>query len=83
MHICMRTTIDIPDALLKRARPILASRNMTLRAVVVDALDRLVETKHPRFQLRDASVGHEAKSGARVSTDAINRAIEELGEPSR
>ncbi len=83
MHICMRTTIDIPDALLDRARPILASRNMTLRALVVDALERLLAAKGHRFKLADASVGYEAKPGEGVSAAAVNRAIDEMGEPSR
>ncbi len=82
MPICMRTTIDIPDGLLERARPALAKRHMTLRALVVDALEHLLQPESPVFRLRDASVGHRSESEERVGSDAINRAIEDLGESS-
>lgn len=38
MLMCVRTTIDIPDALLTRARERALARGSTLRAVVTDAL---------------------------------------------
>lgn len=78
----MRTTIDIPDALFERAKPALAKRQMTLRALVVDALEQLLAPPQRGFRLRDASTGHLPESEEPVGNDAINRAIEELGEPS-
>jgi hypothetical protein len=76
----MRTTIDIPDRLFERAKTELARRQMTLRAVVVDALERMLVPEPQTFQLRDASVGGYASG--RVSNDAINRAIDDFGEPT-
>lgn len=83
MHLCMRTTVDIPDALLERARPILASRKLTLRSVVLDAIERLLDSRRPQFRLRDASVGHRPKRGKGVAARAINAAIDEMRERHR
>lgn len=83
MHIYMRTTVDIPDALLERARPLLAARQMTLKALVVDALERLVGAEAPSFKLRDASVGYARGADNEVSNDEINRAVDELNDQAR
>lgn len=55
----MKTTIDIADALLLEAKRLAAERGTTLRAVVEEGLDRVVEAhrRQPRFSLRDASFG--------------------------
>jgi hypothetical protein len=56
----MRTSIDIPDALLVRARRLAESRGTTLREVVLDGLRAVVEqgTRRPApFRLRDAAFG--------------------------
>jgi putative antitoxin of VapBC-like toxin-antitoxin system len=42
MHTCMRTTLDIEDALLRRARRQAASEGRTLTAVIEDALRALL-----------------------------------------
>lgn len=79
MH--MRTTIDMPDDLLRRVRPYLQERKMTLRALVIDALDRTIETHPVPFTLREASAG-DVGGGAGVSSEEINRAIDEARGPS-
>lgn len=57
---------------------------MTLRSVVVDALERLVSSTEARpFKLRDASVGYGRGDGEQVSSEEINRALDELNEPRR
>jgi len=38
----MRTTIEIPDLLMKRAKQLALNRGTTLKCVVVDALEREV-----------------------------------------
>ena len=43
MLMCVRTTIDIPDALLSRARERALAQGTTLRAVVADALRSALE----------------------------------------
>ncbi len=79
MHIHMRTTIDMPDDLLKRAKPFLAKRKMTLRTLVIDAVERVIGAPPAPFVLRDASAGSGGEEGS-VSSEAINRAIDETRE---
>lgn len=75
MHLCMRTTIDIPDSLLSRAKRHMHESNQTFRALVIAALEqKLAKTKSPAFKLRDASVG--PKRSAKVSNETINRFID-------
>lgn len=81
MHMHMRTTIDVPDDLLKRVRPLLAERKMTFRALVIDAVERVIQSPSAVFRLRDACAGH-ADEGAVVPSDAVNRAIDAAREPS-
>ncbi len=75
MLLCMRTTIDMPDGLMSKVRRVTAERNMTFRALVIDALDKEIRNKPGRFQLRDASAGYETT--ASVTSDDINRALDE------
>lgn len=79
MH--MRTTIDVPDDLIRRTRPVLAARKMTFRALVIDAVERVLEAPPVTFKLRDASAGHKSRTGE-VTNEAINRAINEGREPA-
>ncbi len=53
----MRTSIDIPDALLERVRARLREEGRTLREAVIDGLRRTVlsEDRRAAFELRDAS----------------------------
>ncbi len=81
MHWHMRTTIDVPDDLLKRARPLLAERKMTFRALVIDAVERAIEAPSVSFTLRDAAAGYPGDDGG-VSSESINRAIDQAREPS-
>ena len=80
MHICMRTTVDIPDHLLERVRPHLLKKGLTLRSVVVDALERLMMPNETAFRMRDASVGYRAEPGEEVSASQVNAAIQEFNE---
>ncbi len=57
MLMCVRTTIEIPDALLAQARERALARGTTLREVVADAL---------RFALEDEALAR--THGVRVPT---------------
>ncbi len=80
MLLCMRTSVDIPDALMDRVRVCLAKRKLTFRTLVISALENALQTEAKSFQLRDASVG--AVSETEVSSEDINRAIDEQRMPS-
>jgi hypothetical protein len=81
MNMHMSITIDVPDDLLKRMKPILAERKMTFRALVIDAVERAIEVPVSTFRLRDAAAGN-ATDDMPVTSEAINRAIDEMREPS-
>ncbi|HWB71534.1 MAG TPA: type II toxin-antitoxin system VapB family antitoxin [Egibacteraceae bacterium] len=55
----MKTTVDIPDALLAEARRVAAEQNTTLRELIEAGLREVVQSRRRprRFRLRDASVG--------------------------
>lgn len=57
MSICVRTSIDIPDALLEQVRARLRAQGRTLREAVIEGLRRtvLVDDSAAEFELRDAS----------------------------
>jgi hypothetical protein len=55
----MKTTVEIPDALLEAARRVATRRGVTLRTLIEEGLRHAVKTDTRRspFRLRDASVG--------------------------
>ncbi len=58
MVLCMKTTIEISDPLLKEAKKLLHEENTTLRALVEEGLRDAIEkrkAKKRRFRLRKAS----------------------------
>ena len=77
IYLCMRTSIDIPDALMERAKRAAARRKTTLRRLVLDALEQSLREKPQPFRLRDASAGNPADV---VEAAAINQAIDEQRE---
>jgi hypothetical protein len=77
IYLCMRTSIDIPDALMERAKRAAAKRKTTLRRLVLDALEQSLREKPQPFRLRDASAGDPADV---VEAAAITRAIDEQRE---
>ena len=79
--LCMRTTIDMPDDLLKRAKGVMVERGMTFRALVIDALEQSLQDRPESFVLRDAVAGYAPVEGSAISSGQINRAIDDLREP--
>jgi hypothetical protein len=43
----MRTTIEIPDSLLRRTKSLAAARGITLKQLIVNSLEREVELVRP------------------------------------
>ncbi|HMO50156.1 MAG TPA: hypothetical protein PKE26_05485 [Kiritimatiellia bacterium] len=80
----MRTTIDMPDQLVRRAKSVMAKRGITFRSLVIDALEQaLEETPGKPFVLRDASAGYTANRRQRISSQTINQTIDQTREPYR
>lgn len=50
----MKTTIDIPDALLARCKKVISEQHVTFRSLVEEGLDRVLEERVRRkpFKLR-------------------------------
>lgn len=72
----MRTTIDMPDALMQRVKTVAAERKTTFRALVVDALERSLDPEPKDFRLEDAAVGESPRKAQPVENETINRAID-------
>ena len=54
----MKTTIEISDAILERAKAVAAREGTTIRALVEDGLRQVLRARRElKFQLRDESVG--------------------------
>ncbi len=68
MLLCVRTTIDINDALLKRAKKRAADEGTTLRALVEGALRRHLSERPPRagYRLRWRTERGRLLPGARL-----------------
>ncbi|MGB0333869.1 MAG: hypothetical protein ACPGGN_00750 [Opitutales bacterium] len=77
----MRTTIDMPDSLMKRVKLAAARRNTTFRALVVHALERTLDDMPDSFELEDASTGH-SDGNDPVNSETINQAIDRQRERS-
>jgi hypothetical protein len=77
----MKTTVQIPDPLLVRAKALAREQKTTLAALVEEGLRRVVEDKARKrrdFRLRDASVGgHGVRPELGGSWDAVRAAIYE------
>jgi hypothetical protein len=57
----MKTTVEIPDALLSAARRAAARDGVTVRALVIEGLHRVLDSRKngARFALRDVSFAGE------------------------
>jgi hypothetical protein len=50
----MRTTIDMPDALFRRTKAIAAARGVTLKQIIVNAVEHEINQPRPAGRLRRA-----------------------------
>lgn len=75
----MRTTLDLPDDVLKRAKIEAVGRGSTLRQLVIDALQREMSAKElPRKRLRRPPVKLAADAPLRrLSPEAVKQLDEQ------
>lgn len=71
----MRTTLDLPDDILRRAKIEAVERGATLRQLVIDALQReMASTERPRKRLARPPVKLAADAPLRrMSAEAVER----------
>ena len=55
----MKTTVEISDALLEKARELAAARSTTLRQIFEEGLMKVIDSsdQRPKYKMRDASFG--------------------------
>lgn len=78
----MRTTIDLSDALLARVKKLIVKRNTTLRALVEEGLQRVLDEERGRaqFKLRDASFKRQSGFAEGVGPEDIPRVLRDINE---
>jgi hypothetical protein len=72
MLVCVRTSIDIPDALFARVKRLAQARQKTFRELAIEGLEAVLEQgrqKQTRFRLRDASFGEGGLADGLDETD--------------
>ncbi len=76
----MKTTIELPDALLRAAKAMAARRGTTLKAIVTHALEREVHhgaSTPALFEVDDDGLPHLPSRGARVTAEIVGRLLDE------
>ncbi|MFA6111745.1 MAG: DUF2191 domain-containing protein [Candidatus Latescibacterota bacterium] len=77
----MKTTIDLPDALLRKAKILAARRGTTLKAMLSHALEREVNgsgrVAPAIFEVDADGLPRLPSRGARVTKELVSRLLEE------
>lgn len=73
----MKTTIDIADALLARAKRLAARERTTIKALVEESLRRVLKERErtQRFEFRPVTFGGEGVQPGMEDWDAVRDAI--------
>lgn len=79
MLLCMRTTIDMPDPLMRRLKHLAAERKSTLRDLIIQSVEQHLDSPSVSFKMRNASVGRPKDDS--VSSQQIQEAISTINEP--
>ena len=77
MCICMKTTVEIPDALLAEAKQLAASQHTTVRALIEQGLQRILVERKGRATHR---LRHASFPGEGLQRDVREGAWERLRE---
>lgn len=78
----MKITLYLPERILRRVKKVATARNVTFRALVIDALERSLEVRSGKFRLRDAFVGAKPDGLKDLSPETVNRTINAQREHS-
>lgn len=81
----MRTSIDVPDALLEKARKVMQRRGVTLRELMVAGLRHAIaESQHPSaYELPDLSFKGEQGFVAGVTEESVPGFVRDMNEEWR
>ena len=76
----MKTTIELPDALLRAAKAMAVRRGTTLKAIITHALEREVHDSASTpafFEMDDDGLPHLPSRGACVTPEIVGRLLDE------
>ena len=77
----MKTTLELPDALLRKAKGVALRRRTTLKALVTHALEREVAYANApatcAFAVDAEGIPHLPSRGVSVSSETVHRLLEE------
>ena len=77
----MKTTIELPDALLRTAKAMAVRHGTTLKAIITHALEREVYEGNPPptavFEVDGDGLPHLPARGARVTSKLVDRLLDE------
>lgn len=76
----MKTTIELPDDLLRAAKAIAGRRGTTLKAIITHALEREVcdeSAPSAGFEVDNDGLPHLPSRGARVTGDLVSKLLAE------
>ena len=77
----MKTTVEIPDKLMRAAKAMAARRGTTLKAILTHALEReLSEPGKPSqsvFEVDGEGLAYLPRRGVRVTSELVNRLLGE------
>jgi hypothetical protein len=76
----MKTTIELPDELLRAAKAVAGQRGTTLKAIITHALEREVHDGNPPsggFEVDNDGLPHLPSRGARVTSDLVSKLLDE------
>lgn len=76
----MKTTIELPDDLLRAAKAVAGRRGTTLKAIITHALEREVLDGNPpstSYEVDSDGLPHLPSRGARVTGDLVSQLLDE------
>lgn len=81
----MRTSIDVPDALLEKARKVMQRKGVTLRELMVSGLRHAIaESQNPAvYELKDLSFKGKLGFAAGVTEEAVPGFLRDMNEEWR